>query len=598
MASHGRQGHPSSMTLEALAEKVARLESERDQRIATQVKLRFQVHSPETWLGFDQTLILRVTDGFDRPLARHPITLVTTWGLLSGGNRAVLEIGHSLSVTSDHLGLCRIKQKAPLGHLLSDTQRSALINGLQVLNGRSAANEAREAIRDLVRLYRSPDRHALRQAVDALFSQFAQPDQYNGPPSSAGYWTSIPVTVFAYETPATDQSSSGLPMALTHLTQRNWLHSWERVFRQVLDEDNNLRLNLEGLRNGNRGQSRVLADFAQRVQLFIDHEQGLVGKQVGQRFAEATVNDYMQGEMAEFSGPERLNLITGMDSTAKLLENGERLFTAMQSERSSIERTVQEIPERELAPIRDRVINLEAETIKEQDFTRWRSELTDTVDQRLDTKVNVGDMNLLEEQVQNLGSQSQQLVRDLDHLGSQVLEQVQGQFREQLQQLEQDNRDMNRKLGQLDGRFDNVVVRDDLQRRDQKFERQLQQVQEQMDGKADTRELEQMNEQIRTLEKSNNRTDKRFNELDNRFQDVVVRDDLRNLNQQLNQVQRGNRQLQNQVSGLNQQVANKANASDVNNLNTQLGQLQSKTNTLDSRLRNVRIDPNNPIIRR
>ena len=293
--------------------------------------IRLHTARPVVWLG-------QVKDARGRALIDQPVTFVTTWGQLRGRAGTRLVAGNTITLRSDHLGLCRLRLAPALGVELTAIEESSLAAALATLPTDPASpRDSLAGLTELARRYRAAGNDALRRAIDAYYQRYGSPEQGDAPVDSLSLWPLIEVTLLALLTPAPETATGQLPTTLLNLRQRNWFYAWTLAFRQLLEQESNLAGSLEAVAGGDRQASGFLTDLLGRVSGFMAAQQGLVGRLVGQEFAQSSLTRFVQTGLAKVAPSERTALLTGVASGIKSLSGGSAVFSALEASRSGVD---------------------------------------------------------------------------------------------------------------------------------------------------------------------------------------------------------------------------------------------------------------------
>lgn len=321
---------PDRALLTQIAQRLDALEAQ----LQPTPTIRLRALNPDVWLGQETVLLAQVQDGQGKPLVDRSLTLITTWGRLRGraGVRAVS--GNSVTVRSDHLGLCKFHLGAALGEGLDSVQQASLLSALSLLGvGTDSPRDSLPQLTELARRYRAAGNTALRRAIDVYFKRYGSPEAADAPMDSLGSWAHISVTVLAYLTPDPEALSAHPSTTLLTVRQRNWFYPWTWVYRQLLERETSLLASLGDVSGDNRSSSGILTDLLGRIGSFMQAQDGWVGQLVGQSFAEASLNSFVQTGLAKFPEKERTALLTGVTAGAKSLSGGGKLFSAIKTSR-------------------------------------------------------------------------------------------------------------------------------------------------------------------------------------------------------------------------------------------------------------------------
>ncbi len=315
--------------LAEIAERLSSLEAQ----VRPTPTIKLSALNPAVWVGQENVLLAEAKDARGKPLVDAPVTFMTTWGRLRGRAGAQELAGNSVTVRTDHLGLCTLHLGALLGERLTDVQRASLGAALAMLgDGSVGPTRNAAALAELARRYRAEGNEPLRRAIDAYFRRYQGGESGLAPLDAVG-WPSFSVTVLAFLAADAAAFAAQPPTALLSVQQRNWFDAWTAAYRAVLDIDSTLGASLGDVAAGERASSGILTDLLGRVRTFMRHQDGLVGQVVGQEFAQARLNDFVQTSLAKVSAPGRSAVLSGVSSGTAALAGGSKLFAAFDGSR-------------------------------------------------------------------------------------------------------------------------------------------------------------------------------------------------------------------------------------------------------------------------
>lgn len=342
--------------------------------------IRLQAINPDALLGQETVLLAELKGGDGRPLIDRELTVVTTWGVLSGRAGLYPVKGNSVTVRSDHLGLCRLKLSATLGEALTSVETASLSQALTLLGTANAApRDSMQALTELARLYRAPGNDSLRRAIDVYFKRYGTSAQLNAPVDTLNTWPRIAVTVIAWLTPEPDLATTQIPTTLLTVQQRNWFYAWLWAYRQLLEEESSLGASLIAVNGSQRSGSGILADLFSRVDGFVRAQNGLVGQQLGQTFAANSLNSFLQSGLGGLPLEERTKVVTGVTSGVKSLSNTQP-FSALQSSRAEVNMQIDSRIDTidssaQLNDLESRLANVESTALTTADISSLRADI-------------------------------------------------------------------------------------------------------------------------------------------------------------------------------------------------------------------------------
>lgn len=287
-------------------------------------------------LGQDTLMYAELKGSNGRPLIDRELTVVTTWGILSGRAGVNPVKGNSITIRSDHLGLCRFRLSAAQVESLTSVEIASLTKALTLL-GTTKKNprDSLNALTEMARLYRAPGNDSLRRAIDVYFKRYGGDDQLNTPVDSLVAWPRIAVTVIAWLTPDTRLAATQIPSSLLNIEQRNWFYAWLWAYRQLLEQESSLEASLSDVNGDERTGSGILTDIFSRVGSFVEAQDGLIGQQLGQTFAANSLNNFLQKGLNNVSIAERSKVMTGVTSGVKSL-GSTQAFSTLRTSRADV----------------------------------------------------------------------------------------------------------------------------------------------------------------------------------------------------------------------------------------------------------------------
>lgn len=301
----------------ALAQIRQRLQS-LEAQVSPAANLRLRALNTDVLLGQETVVLAELKDAAGMPLVDRELTLVTTWGVVRGRSGVEEQIGNSITVRSDHLGLCRIALSAALGETLTAVETASLSSALAILGSlQNSPRDSLSLLSQLVREYRAPGNDSLRRAIDVYFKYYG--DSSATPTDSLASWPRIGVTLTAWLTPPAGQATSHIPATLLNVVQRNWFYAWLWAFQRELEQTSRLGASLADVQGEGRSGGSILTDLYSRVGGFVKAQDGLVGQQLGQQFAASSLNNLLQSGLAKFPSDERTKVLTGVTSGVKSL---------------------------------------------------------------------------------------------------------------------------------------------------------------------------------------------------------------------------------------------------------------------------------------
>jgi hypothetical protein len=362
--------------LQQITRRLNRLESQFDAGPA----IRLRALNADALLGQDTVVLAQLTDAADQPLIDRELTAMSSWGLLSGraGLRSVA--GNSITVRSNHQGICRLRLAATTDRTLSDVDQASLSRALQALGTPGdTPRDSLKALGELTRLYRAPGNDSLRRAIDAYYQRYGEGGQLDAPIDSLTSWPRISITIVAWLTPEADAATAQIPTALINVTQRNWFYAWLWAYRQHLESESTLAASLADVNTGKRSGSGVLTDVFGRIGTFVAAQDGLVGQTIGRDFAANNLNQFLQTGLSKITPDQRARVLTGVTTGVTSLASS-RAFAAHLNSRAGIKLEI----DTQIAGIEStgrfddldgRITAVENSALTETDIGRARSEI-------------------------------------------------------------------------------------------------------------------------------------------------------------------------------------------------------------------------------
>lgn len=355
--------------------------------------IRLTAINPGALLGQLSLLIAELKDSEGRPLVNRELTLVTTWGRVEGrvGVRSVE--GNSITVLSDHLGLCKVRVAAAPGEQLSPVESASLGSALALLGtpGDSPRDSLAE-LTELARRYRAESGIALRRAVDVYYRRYGDTSLTSVPIDSLASWPSIGITVVAWLTPEPGEPTTQIPTGLLRLHQRNWFYAWLWAYRQLLESESTLGASLGDVRSTERSGGAILGDLFGRVGSFVESQRGLVGQELGQGYAATQLNGFLQTSLTKLPAAERVRVITGVTAGVHSLDSNVKQFAAFSGSRTDlnvrIDSQVKGIDSvSQLDALDSRIAKIERDAVTTDDMNRLRAEILADAARATDLKI-------------------------------------------------------------------------------------------------------------------------------------------------------------------------------------------------------------------
>ncbi len=327
------QGGPD----EAMLAQFSRRLDELEDRIQGQAGIRLQAINPDALIGQETTLLAEIFSADGQPLIDQDVTFVTTWGRLRGRHGIQPVSGNSITVRSDHLGLCKVRLSASLGETLDDVEAASLTRALTIMGtAEGSPRQNLDTLTELVREYRAPGNESLRNAIDALSKHYADNALQDAPANSLSTWPRINVTVIALLPSQDDNSGTQPPSNIINVRQRNWFHAWLWAYRQLLENDSQLGASLIAVNADDRSGRGVLSDIYSRIGSFVGIQEGLIGKQLGEQFAADRLKGFLETGLNGVNAEERTRVLAGVSSGVGSLQ-GTKSFGALNSSRTELQ---------------------------------------------------------------------------------------------------------------------------------------------------------------------------------------------------------------------------------------------------------------------
>jgi len=377
--------------LSQLSERISLLE----QKLRPQPSIRLRAINPDVLLGQESMLLAELLAADGQPLIDRPVTFVTTWGVLRGRHGLQPVAGTSISVRSDHLGLCKVRLRAAAGENLSNAEWDNLTQALTLLgNAEGSPRDNLQGLTALVRHYRAAGNNMLRIAIDTLAKRYADSAQQETPVDSLASWPRIQVSVFAMLPPDPDGTSTEAPGSMINLQQRNWFYAWLWAFRQLLESESQLGASLADVSTGNRSGRGILSDLYNRVDSFVSTQQGLIGRQLGERFAADRLNGFLAEGLKGVKTEERARVLMGVSSGAGALRSSQS-FGTLNSSRSELQLDVDAgvakaggNAELEFGALDSRLSRIELDAVRRNEMSGLRDSILGAAASNVDTRIS------------------------------------------------------------------------------------------------------------------------------------------------------------------------------------------------------------------
>jgi hypothetical protein len=302
--------------LESRIEELRRTVETLQAAMNAQPRLSLTAAGPGVYLGQAVSLTATVAARADSmPLAGVPVTLVTSWGVLRGGDDLIEGAGIAVTTGADGTARATLRPRVSL----DDNEDQDALEAMLTLLDPAAASPANVAavLETMAQQYRWEANRGFRDAVDAYFRDFGQGVLHGG--LLRDYmtaWTAIPATVVAYigET----EKNSAAAAALT-IRIRDWLGPWFQVYQQHADSQLQLAPDFQFVKQQAIGAAGLLAGVFDRAGMLVDAEYGEIGKKAAQRVAQTAIGKFLDTGISDLPAETRVAVGPALDTGSRAL---------------------------------------------------------------------------------------------------------------------------------------------------------------------------------------------------------------------------------------------------------------------------------------
>jgi hypothetical protein len=363
----------------------------------------------EPFLGQAVNLVVTAIEaGGKRPRVGAPLTLFTTFGRLRAADGLSSQAGNAVTVRTDGNGVARALLLPPVSEDIPRLQQDTLEVALRILDPDARTpRESEDGLREIARQYRLDGNLHLRRAIDVYFRDFGRGQMETLNVSDYLLtWPYLDSTVLAY---ARDDSGSTAVDATAALTIRtkNWLGPWLETIEVLTRAESRLAQDLARAKEtGETGA--LLGRVYDGVNDFVSAQRGLVGEYVGQRIAESSLRDFLQGGIEDLPREKQLAIFPVLDAASHTVASSDASVLGAVGEtrvelRQELDTRIEGVETRSVELLDTRVDDLQTQLnskVGPSDLNDLRVELNDRID-RIPTR----DLDLLSARVEELQAQ-------------------------------------------------------------------------------------------------------------------------------------------------------------------------------------------------
>ena len=377
-----QSGWQLAQEVQSLREMVAGLQAMLDAR--HRVSLRPQRSTP--FLGQPVTLTMQLTDSRGQPLPDLPVVLSTSWGNLRAEGNSSFQSGTTIQGRTGADGVFSAILLSPTSEDLWDVQQEALENMLILLDTNAATpNEAQDGLEQIVRLYRWEANVQYRNAVDIYFKDF-HPDLLNAV-NDHDYmqeWSYFDATITAH-TSSSDQdgaANSGVEgTAVLKLRFKDWLGPWLQIYQSILAAGSQLDNSFKIIKERTHQTGNLLDNVYGHLHDFVNGQAGIVGKYLGQKVAETSINRFIDTGVSDLPQATRLTVLPALqNASATIASSGTGSLAVLRQVRSDVKQEVTTSVGQGIGTLTDQVKGLQAEVAKKIDTEVFQGALARKVD--------------------------------------------------------------------------------------------------------------------------------------------------------------------------------------------------------------------------
>lgn len=312
-------------------------------------RIELRAVDPPHYIGQPLTVVATAVAADGEPLDGVPVTLSASWGRLRGSDGLSVQEGASVTLRTSGDGTVTATLVAPTSEDLAQTQQAAVEFELRRLSPDAATPEdALDALTSLVAAYRFEANDDFRNGVDVYFRDFHAHlvDRVNYA-DELKRWRTFDSVVVAYLHERDDDAAKTVMTAVQSVAAdvvrvRDWLAPWLQVHVTSMSAATLLGGDL-ALATTIDDADEALTNIHGKVRDFVSFQQGVAGRVVGEKVADAKLNHFLGTELATLPDTADMKWDLGSlvgDSSVTLGTLGVHALNALEQTRVEVRRRV------------------------------------------------------------------------------------------------------------------------------------------------------------------------------------------------------------------------------------------------------------------
>jgi hypothetical protein len=204
-------------------------------------------------------------------------------------------------------------------------------------------SETEDGLKNMARQYRWDIKENFRQAVDIYFQTLKEsPKQHINTHDYMSGWFYIESTVFAHalEGCSSEESNTSIKASgALSIRLKNWLGPWMQTYVSLISSENTLENDLQEAKETAEDNSAIVKSVSNTLVKFVNEARGIVGEQVGQSIAEASVKEFLSQEVVDLPIDDASDLLSNLGVISKtLVKSGVGVVEVVSRSKSSLQR--------------------------------------------------------------------------------------------------------------------------------------------------------------------------------------------------------------------------------------------------------------------
>jgi hypothetical protein len=251
------------------------------------------------------------------PMADTPVTFTTTWGKLQRIGGHPFRNGNTLKIRTGADGTAAVILLPQTEEHLSEEQQAALEVCLQYLDSHAITpKEVETGLQKMVRQYQWDAGKQMVQAIDIYFREFSRSllETINHRDHMLA-WSHFDAMVTAFtmeEDPGKGSEATVNGFGAMQLLLKDWLGPWLQTYL-ASEESEKLRQEVRDAKEWGDGDVDFILDgIYNRVDKYLDKQQGVVGRYVGEQVVENTMREFLKTDLTDLTLEARVRLFPGI----------------------------------------------------------------------------------------------------------------------------------------------------------------------------------------------------------------------------------------------------------------------------------------------